>query len=159
MAGWTGDPSWIFCWNTDGCLMGTKFLKISLDTDGEDGVSFLRLSAPELLGASLRRAGWKALTGSSCSIWMTVEGVGLLSAPKNVKLGLVVSSSMVSSWVVGTGVVVTVVLGAEVTGLLLTPDSLGWNLTGSLRGNLTPLTLSLTGSSSSTSLVTTDSTG
>ena len=138
--------------------MGTKFLKISLDTDGEDGVSFLRFSAPELLGASLRRAGWNGLTGSGSSCWMTVDGVGLLSAPKNVKLGLVVSSAMIcSGWVVtmvGWGVVVTVVLGALVTGRLLTPDSLGLNLF-SLRGSLTPRKLSFTGSSSSTSLAST----
>ena len=135
--------------------MGTKFLKISLDTDGADGVSFLRLSTPELLGASLRRAGWNGLTGSGSSGVMTVDGVGLLSAPKNVKLGLVVSSAMICSGsVVGWGVVVTVVAGALVTGLLRTPDSLGLNLF-SLLGSLTPRKLSFTGSSSSTSLAST----
>ena len=134
--------------------MGTKLAKISLENEGDDGVSFLRFSSPLLLGASLRRAGWKAETGSSsCSISLTVDGVGLESAPKNVKAGLVVSSAMISSWVVGTGVVVvTVVVGAAVTGLRLMPDSLGLNLFLNLG-----LKLSFTGSSSSTSLTSKDS--
>ena len=59
-----------------------------------------------------------------------------------------------SGSVVGWAVVVTVVAGALVTGLLRTPDSLGWNLF-SLLGSLTPRKLSFTGSSSSTSLAST----
>ena len=168
-------------------LIGTNAVMGELiwNTAGSDGDSSLTvvLIGVELRGTSLRRAGWKAgsglriLTGSSTSTFLTVDGVGLLSAPKKVKAGRRVVTGAGTSVVVtaganlvvttganlvvttGAGVVTTsgsgsetVVRGLAVAGLLLMADSLGRNLF-SLLGNLNDLNLSLASGASSISLV------